>query len=62
MANCKYCGKPIIFIETEKRKQMPAEPGIKTFIEPRTGEISEGFIVHWSNCPKAQEAKKRNKS
>lgn len=62
MPTCRYCGKTIMFIKTENGKSMPADPGIKTIIEPGTGKVSDGFIVHWSTCPKAKEAKERKKS
>lgn len=43
---CRGCGKRIYWVKTKNMKNMPVEPD---------GE------VHWTNCPKAKEFRKKFK-
>ena len=52
MAICKSpkCGATIAFVTTTAGEKMCVDPGTKTIIDPRTGEIHKGFVPHWATC------------
>ena len=58
MAQCKSCGKLINFIQSTKGNWIPVEATGVTIVT-REGEVVEGFEEHWSNCPNADEHRKR---
>ena len=56
MPKCKSCGATIGFELTSSGKQMPVEMGIGKLLVK--GEIVEGKIPHWANCPGADTHRK----
>lgn len=68
MSNCKGCGAEIIWIKTEKGKNMPidAKP-IKIYLSEQGGwngiryTLIDGHLPHWGTCPNARAFKKKNK-
>jgi len=56
MAKCRGCGAEIIWLQTEKGKPMPCDPGKVTVVTEK-GQVVSGYIPHWATCPKAKEFK-----
>ena len=67
MSNCKGCGAAIIWIKTEKGKNMPIDgKPIKVYVKADipTGPLGAYTLVnahlpHWGTCPKVSEFKKK---
>ena len=57
MSVCKGCGKEIVWITTVNGKSMPCDAE-KTTIVTEAGHTVQGYIPHWSTCPKYKEFKK----
>ena len=56
MPKCKSCGATINFVLTNNGKHMPVETGIGKLLVK--GEIIEGQVPHWINCPDAEKHRK----
>lgn len=66
MSNCKGCGAIIIWIKTEKGKNMPIDakpikgyiimPGFSNYV------LYDVHLSHWGTCPKAKDFKKKGGS
>ncbi|GEM_PF-2986293 len=71
MAKCKGCGKLIIWMKTERGKNMPVNPvrlsykegnislldkDGKLHIHPKVGQ--DGWQTHWETCSEAEQFKR----
>ncbi len=67
MEPCRYCQKPIVFIETAKGRRMPCESGPcpGTDAAPVLNESGElmkagiGYLPHWKQCTRGSKGKRR---
>ena len=63
---CKGCGQVILWVKTEKGKNMPLDPEPKKMIMVCTGikqaefaRTIDAYTPHWATCPKAPLFKKK---
>ena len=45
------CGQTMIFHRTKRGKWMPCNPGVKTILDPNTGEVHVGYEAHHNHMP-----------
>ena len=52
MPKCKSpkCSATIAFVKTTAGKLMPVDPGVKTILDPNSGEVHKGFTPHKITC------------
>lgn len=61
MAKCKSCGAEIIWKKTSRGKAMPCDPERITIITMNSGQVLQGYIPHWENCPGAKKHREKAK-
>lgn len=73
---CRTCGAPIIWVKSEKGKNMPldAKPEKRVVINPAwggepspmdgsfTGFVQATYVSHYSTCPQAQSWRGKKRS
>ena len=67
--NCKGCGQPVLWVNTEKGAKMPLSIASKQkrfVIQPMIGDALLGkavdtYAAHWGDCPDAAQFRKDKK-
>lgn len=56
--DCKGCGQEIIFITSKTGRHIPCDPKPMSLVS-LAGDIVQGYMPHWANCPEADRFKKK---
>jgi len=64
MAECKSCKQKILWVVTEKGKNMPVNADPITIFVNEPGKdvykMALGFVPHWATCPHADMHRKKH--
>jgi len=70
MSDCRGCGKPIVWIETEEGTRIPLDPRAQVYVlykkadDPRQlgKRTTQAMVTHFATCPKAGDFSGSNKT
>lgn len=57
MAKCKWCGRPIVWVNTKNGRAMMCDD-VKQTVVTDDGEVVSGRVPHWVTCPAADKFKR----